>query len=797
MKGVIMAGGKGTRLRPLTCNIPKPMVPLVGKPVLEYTIEWLKRFEITDIAMTIQYLGGVIKQHFQDGGRFGVNIDYFEEHEPLGTAGSIKNAASFIDDTFIVVSGDALTDIDLFEAVEFHRQRGALATIVMSQERQPLNYGGIIVSREGRVKQLIEKPKWNQVYTDFVNTGIYIFEPEILEYIIENEKCDFSNDVFPFLLKKDVPLYAFLAKGYWLDIGTIQQYQKAHIDILNKHVQVSINGKELFPHVWVGSDVKIEDGAVIVGPSFIGNGAFIRQNVKIDAHSVIGPNVQIGEHASVKRSIIWERSYIGKHCELRGSILADGTYLGNNVELLEQSVIGSRCTLQPRVQVKPNMKIWPEKTIAEGTVIHSSVFWGKQQQKSLFGTRGIAGIANVEMTPEYASRLAAAYGSTLQVHHHVMVAGDGHPFTNLIKQAFIHGLHASGVVTAECLESVTAPIVRHQLRRSSYDGGVYIFLDEKDRSIYIDLYDKHGYPINYLQEKEIERTFVQEQIRRVSMEQIGFSNTHLQPSASYIQEMQQQIHLPLRGCKAILASESHVHHLANKLLHGQPCEIEMLKSADFRDIADYIKTGDALFALITGRDGEQFWIMDESGTIVTEEQLLSLYTITSLWFQPECPVLVPSYAPSALETVARQMNGQIKKIKGARKEMLKEWQQPFHFCYDAIYAFVQLLQLLAAEGRPLSEITASTPRMHWLREYVFCPWNARAIVLRRLMEDEDETIVDVNDGIKLYHPDGGWTFILPELDQPMFTIYSEALDVQRARETMIYYIKKIRQYQNA
>ncbi|MBB5324711.1 mannose-1-phosphate guanylyltransferase/phosphomannomutase [Anoxybacillus tepidamans] len=796
MKGIIMAGGRGTRLRPLTCDVPKPMVPLVGKPVLEHTIEWLKRFGVTDIAITIQYLGETIKNYFGDGSRFGVNICYFEEDEPLGTAGSIKHAAPFIDDTFIVVSGDALTDFDLSEAVAFHRKRHALATIVMSQETHPLDYGGIIVSREGKVKQLIEKPKWNEVYSDFVNTGIYIFERDILQYIKENEKCDFSSDIFPTLLKNDAPLYAFLAKGYWLDIGTIQQYRKAHMDILKKHVHVSINGKELFPHVWVGENVQIEDGAVIMGPAFIGDGALIRKNVKIDAYTVIGANVQVGEHTSIKRSIIWDRVYIGRYCELRGSLLAGDTYVADHVELLEQSVIGSHCTLQPHVQVKPNIKIWPKKTIVEGTVVHSSVFWGKQTPQSLFGTRGIAGIANVEITPEYVSKLAAAYGSTLPIHRQVIVAGDGHPFTNLIKQAFVQGLHTSGICTAEWMESVTAPVVRYQLSQSSYDGGVYIFLDENERTVCIDLYDENGYPLDRFQEKTIEHAFVQEQIRRVPLEQIGFSNHYLHPSTSYIQAMQKQIHLPLRSSKAILVSESNVHHLVQQLFRDQHCEIVMFKNGSVHELADYMKTMNVLFALITKNDGEQFWIMDENGNIVTEEQLLSLYTIASLWFHPDRYVPIPNYAPSTLETVAGRLNGRVKRMKGARREMLRECPHPFHFCYDAVFAFVQLLQLLAVEARPLSQVIASIPHMHWLRDYVFCPWSARAVVMRKLMEDEIETNIDVNEGIKVYHPDGGWTFILPELDQPIFTIYSEAFDVQKARETMTYYIKKIRQYQN-
>ncbi len=797
MKGVIMAGGRGTRLRPLTCDVPKPMVPLVGKPVMEYTIEWLKRFGITDIAVTIQYLGDKIKNYFGDGSRWGVNISYFEESEPLGTAGSVKNVDSFIDDTFIVVSGDALTDFDLFRAIEFHHERHALATILMSREQYPLDYGGIIVSRDGKIQQLIEKPKWSEVYSDFVNTGIYIFEREILRYIEANTPCDFSSDIFPLLLQNNERLYGFLAEGYWLDIGTIQQYRKANVDILNKQVHVSINGEELFPHVWVGPNVRIEDGAVIIGPAFIGDGAVIRKNVNIEPYSVVGVNAQISEYTSVKRSIIWDHVYVGKHCELRGSMIASGTYLANNVELLEQSVVGSHCMLQPHVKVKPNIKIWPKKTIFEGVVVHSSIFWGKQVQKSLFGTRGISGVANIEMTPEYVSKIASAYGSTLSLNSKIIVASDGHPFTNIVKQSLIQGLHSTGVCTVECLESVTAPIVRYQLSQSSYDGGVFMYMNEQERKVYIDVYDENGYPLDRFQERRIEHVLAQEQFRRAPLEQIGFSEYHSRAISSYIQAMQKNIHLPLYDRKAILVSETNIHRLVEEVFRERNGEVIMIKHTNSDDIAEYVRTTKSLFALVAQNNGEQFIVIDEKGNILTEEQLLSIYTIVTLLFHTDRCAPIPNYAPSTLETIADRLNGQVKRIKGNRRDMLFEMSHSFHFCYDAVYAFTQLFQLLSFETRSLSQLVESIPHVHWLRDYVFCPWSARGVVMRKLMEDEMAKKVDVNDGIKVYHPDGGWTFILPELDQPAFTIYSQAADVQKARETMTHYIKKIRQYQKA
>ena len=198
MKAVIMAGGEGTRLRPLTCNRPKPMVPIVNKPVMEHIIELLKKYELADVAVTLQYLPDMIKDYFGDGKEFGINLRYYVEDKPMGTAGSVKNAEEFLDDTFIVISGDALTDIDLKKAIDFHFSKGSIATLVLKKVDIPLEYGVVVTDENGRITRFLEKPSWGEVFSDTVNTGIYILSPEVLGYFNKNEMFDFSKDLFPY-----------------------------------------------------------------------------------------------------------------------------------------------------------------------------------------------------------------------------------------------------------------------------------------------------------------------------------------------------------------------------------------------------------------------------------------------------------------------------------------------------------------------------------------------------------------------------------------------------------------------
>ena len=218
MKAVIMAGGEGARLRPLTCDRPKPMVPLMDKPMMEYIVELLAAHNLQDLAVTLQYLPEQIQDHFGEQSPAGTKFSYFLEDKPLGTAGSVKNAASFLDDTFMVISGDCLTDIDLTAAIEFHRRKKALVTIVLTPQENPLEYGVVMVNDEGRIIRFLEKPGWGEVFSDTVNTGIYILEPEVLDYIPPGKKFDFSRDLFPLLMEEGRPLYGCVLPGYWCDI---------------------------------------------------------------------------------------------------------------------------------------------------------------------------------------------------------------------------------------------------------------------------------------------------------------------------------------------------------------------------------------------------------------------------------------------------------------------------------------------------------------------------------------------------------------------------------------------------
>ena len=283
MQAVIMAGGEGSRLRPLTSNMPKPMLPVANRPLMEHILLLLRRHGFTDVVATVQFLSSVIRNYFGDGSDLGVSLAYSNEEVPLGTAGSVLNAQDLLSGPFLVISGDALTDIDLAEVVRWHRAKGAAATMVLKRMKDPLEFGIVMTAEDGRIERFLEKPTWGQVFTDTINTGMYVLEPEVLDLIPPDQPYDFSSELFPLMLDKGLPLFGFVTDAYWADVGNSEAFLEAQQDALNGRVALDIPGFELRPSVWVGEDVSVDAAARLRPPVLIGD------NTRIEAGASVGP----------------------------------------------------------------------------------------------------------------------------------------------------------------------------------------------------------------------------------------------------------------------------------------------------------------------------------------------------------------------------------------------------------------------------------------------------------------------------------------------------------------------------
>lgn len=293
------------------------MVPVVNKPVMGHILDLLKSHGITEVIVTLRYLASVIQDFFGDGNNLGMNITYVVEDTPLGTAGSVKNAAAYLDETFLVIArGDALTDFDLSDIIRSHKERNVLATITLTHIPDPLEYGVVITNQNGYVDRFLEKPGWAELISDTVNTGIYVLEPAALDLIPTDVAYDFSNELFPTMLENQQPVYGYIADGYWCDVGTIAEYQRATADLLYGRVKLSEPiGTHVGGGIWVGENVEIAPSAQLFGPVYLGNEVKIKGDVQIYGPTVIRDNTVIDNYSRIERSIAWRNNYIGENCE--------------------------------------------------------------------------------------------------------------------------------------------------------------------------------------------------------------------------------------------------------------------------------------------------------------------------------------------------------------------------------------------------------------------------------------------------------------------------------------------------
>ncbi|MGH9115455.1 MAG: sugar phosphate nucleotidyltransferase, partial [Acidimicrobiales bacterium] len=521
MKAVIMAGGEGTRLRPLTSNQPKPMMPIANRPMMEHIVDLLKAHGFDDIVVTVAFHANAIRTYFGNGFEFGVRMVYATEETPLGTAGSVRNAMDELSEPFLVISGDVLTDIDLGQIVDFHRDKKALATIGLKSMENPLEFGIVIAREDGSIERFLEKPSWGQVFSDTINTGIYVLDPAIFDYIEPGKPVDFSSDVFPRLLDDEMPLFGHVAGGYWEDVCTLDAYIKAHQDVLDARVTLDIPGFRLGDGIWLGEGSEIDPAATVSGPAIIGDYSRVEAGAHLGEYSVLGSNVRVGTDVFVERSVVHDNVYLGPGVRLRGAVVGRSSDLRRGARLEEGVVLGDECFVGEHAVINPGVKVYPFKTVEHGAVVNSSIVWESRGARHLFGRLGVAGLANVDISPELAVRLAMAYGTTMKKGSTVVASRDTSRAARVLKRAMMVGLNASGVDVAD-LEVATVPVTRFGVRIERGAGGMSVRLAPDDpQSVVIRFFDPNGIDISEATQKKVERLFYREDYRRSLAGEIG------------------------------------------------------------------------------------------------------------------------------------------------------------------------------------------------------------------------------------------------------------------------------------
>jgi mannose-1-phosphate guanylyltransferase / phosphomannomutase len=825
MKAVIMAGGEGTRLRPLTSNVPKPMLPIANRPMMEHIVRLLKQHGFDEIVVTVAFLANHIRNYFGDGSEFGVRLVYATEETPLGTAGSVRNARDELTERFLVISGDVLTDIDLGAIVRFHEERGALATIGLTPVEDPLEFGIVITREDGTIERFLEKPTWGQVFSDTINTGIFVLEPEIFDHIDAGRAVDFSSEVFPQVLAEGKPLYGAVLEGYWEDVGTLDAYVRAHKDVLDGRVSIDVPGFEISDGVFVGEGAEIHPDARIDGPAIVGEYSRIEGNARLGEYSVLGVNVRIRAGADLQRSVIHDNTYIGENVRLRGTTVGRACDLRTGVRSEEGVVLGDECFVGEQAVLGSGVKVYPFKTVETGAIINSSIVWESRGSRSLFGRLGVAGLANIDVTPELATRVAMAFGTTLKKDAAVVTSRDSSRSARMLKRAMMAGLNAAGINVRD-LEVASVPVTRFAVGRPDTDAGITIRLLEDDpQSVVIRFFDTTGADITEDAQRKIERLFVREDFRRVFPGEIGdieFPPRYLEHYSVALEAAVDVKRINAHGFKVVVdysfgAASFVMPNVLSKLgadvLAVNPFAstsgvLSWDRDEHASSVARLVRASGAALGAVIHPDGEHLTLVDDAGHVLSDDEALLAFVSLVTSHLTDGAIALPLSATGHAGDLATANGIEVRRTKLSNAALMEAAGSPaVHFAagsdggfilgdflpaFDAAAAMVKMLELLALEDTSLSKVVGSLPAVHIERETVVTPWEQKGAVMRTLVELSKDREVDLVDGVKVHH-DGGWALALPDPEEPVTHIWAEGDSAASARRLAQEYARRIRQ----
>lgn len=829
MKAVIMAGGFGTRLRPLTINLPKPMAPVMNKPMMEHILDILIREEIKEVISLLYFQPETIENHFGDGSQWGVKMNYIGAAEDLGTAGSVKNAEALLNEPFIIISGDVLTDFDLSKAISFHRERKALATMVLTRVENPLPFGIVITEPDGKISRFLEKPSWGEVFSDTINTGIYILEPEVLKYIPKGKEFDFSKDLFPLLLRENLPLYGYIAEGYWKDIGNLTEYRLVHKDILDGKVRVNIQGEKMDDkNIWLGANSRVDFTARLTGSVVIGENCKIAPGVKIN-NSVIGKNCVVEEGASISDSVVWDEAVIGKKASLQENIVGKGVLIKENAFLGVGAIVSDHCKIGKGSIIKDDVKVWPSKVVEDGATLASSLIWGERWSKSIFGTYGVTGLANFEISPEFAAKLGAAYGASLGKGAVVSTSRDGHKTSRMINRALMTGILSTGVNVFD-FGVAPMPVVRYQAGSQGDMGGIHSRKSPFDPEL-VDMkfFDDKGMDLASGKEKTIERLFFGEDFRRVGNDETGeitfpvhgieyYQNGFLKAiDADAIRKAKPRIVLdyafgsstkifpPILGKLGCDVIALNANMDSSRLTRTGD---EFQKSLD--QLSNIVRSLHADMGIYLDSGGEKVFLIDEKGDILSGDLALQLITLLVLKTHKPSTIAVPVTATRMIDEMAASHGFKVKRTKTSARHMMEtarekdvvfvgeEWGgfifPAFQSAFDGMYAIAKVLEMMAMVDMKLHQLMREIPPSHLIQETVPCPWEKKGIVMRQLIEYTKEKEVVLLDGIKVFYGKD-WIATYPSQDNAYFHVFAEAATIEGARKLAQEYIDRINEWQ--
>ncbi len=819
LKAVIMAGGFGTRLRPLTSKIPKPMVPIMNKPMIEHIVRLLVKHGIKEIVVLVFYHPNVIKNFLQDGSQFGASIKYVKADSDYGTAGSVRNAYELLHGSrVLVISGDVLTDFDLKKVVAYHESKKSKATLVLTHVNDPLQFGLVITEADGKIVRFLEKPTWGEVFSDAVNTGIYVVEPDVIEMIPYREEYDFSKQLFPLMLKQKLPLYGYSAEGYWRDVGNLNEYIEAQLDCLDGKVTVATDGKETArkgARIIAPKGFTIPPSMKAKGTVVIGKNVNIGENVEL-ADSIIGDNTSLDSNSTINRSILWDNITIGPYSKLTGDVIASNTMVGERVQIDENVFISDDCIIGRRAHIRPNVKLWPKKVVDVGATLSRSLVWEDKWLSAIFTDARVTGTSNIEMNPEFAAKLGAAFGSLLGSGKYVVSSRDSDTVSRMINRSMIVGFMSAGTNVYD-LRGEPVPIVRHELRSGRAAGGIHVRKSPLDPDLTdIIFFDSDGRDLSPSKVRSVERLFFGEEFARAPHDQVGDIHFPERANESYREDFIKSLDIDAIREKKFNVVIDYSNGVASTLF---PTIVGSLNASvvalnayldprrltrpqrqlqtDLQQLKDIVKSLNYDFGFMFDAGAEKIFVVNKEGQFIEEDRLLSLVTKLFAVANPQAKkIAVPFSASREVDLVAAEHGLEVVRTKATHQALMNAAYEGdydfvggtkggfifpnFLFASDAMFSVAKILEMTARTGLTLSDLDGMVPKFRMVKKNVDCPWSEKGSIMRRLIDLTKDEKRETVDGIKVHYKDGTWIHLLPDKERAIFHINAESSDEEQA-----------------
>ncbi|MDR0841194.1 MAG: NTP transferase domain-containing protein [Christensenellaceae bacterium] len=792
MRAIIMAGGEGKRLRPLTCTDPKPMVPLLNKPVIDYCVELLAAHGIRDITATLHYLPNKIRDYLGDGGAHKARISYSLEDKPLGTAGSVRLAAGEAQGTLLVLSGDALTDVDLTAALQTHTARKAAVTIILKRVQAPTEYGVVLMNEEGAITRFLEKPQLSEVFSDLANTGIYILEPEALKLVPKDARFDFACDLFPLLLKRNMPIYGHVTDRYWCDIGDLRQYLAAQRDLLTGQCRFETKAVER-EGVFMEPGALVSAGAVLMAPCYIGAGAEVAENAIVADGAVVCSGARIGRGSSIKRSVLMKNARVRENAEIRGAILCEGAHVDSGASVFAHTALGARTSIGKRSMVDGGACVWPEKRVDDDAVCSEHLIWDAQGGKSALDM-AVRGFSDMDLTPERAARIGAAFALSAKAGRggELALATEGSQQAVMLKHALLSGMLSQGADVCD-LGCCAYSAFEYGIRNLRLKGGVYVRHGvQSPHESELALCDATGSRLSGSALRTLRQELESGAKHPLTCERLGILQQVGGAARAYeahlLREMDVQ---PGEGITIILGANAEVYDAVARVLLPYGYGVRYIDSRDPNKLYGAMLRAEADAGCIIGEAGELEAVFYKE-TQVEAQRCRAAFALGALAEGRAKRFVLPVGLPEEYARQIEARGGAVERCASSRaawRRRALEAEAYLPELFEPEAAIVRLAAL-CRDGR-LEAYLSELPEVCVLGGEVGCSWKEMGRVLRRLVESEPGERVELIDGVKVKE-DKGWILVRPNAELTACRVIAGSYSAEYAQELTDLYLDKVK-----